>query len=377
MAFTVPAFNSIGPGVRFTFAAAGDGYLVSEGVIVASTDNRAIVSTVGGSTLFVNGTVAGENETVNLFGEDNRVTVGENGILVSNEGNSANVAVFFGGGNADNVLVNHGVISAPRAIGVAASQAEVTNTGRIDAGSPVFLGLFGVVFDSRLVNSGTISASSDDSESLGTRYNNGVFFESEGGWVTNTETGVISAVALDGAGVRFADSYPSETDGRVINAGEIASAAAWGVDASLATGAAGLRVDNTGTIAGGAGAVLGTGAGDTVTNAGAMLGDVLLAGGADLYRGRGAGFVEGIVIGGAGSDTLIGGDGDDTLNGGPDADTLRGGAGDDSLTGGVVFFDRIFGGAGDDTLEGNEGNNRMFAGPGDDQVAGGPGDESL
>lgn len=102
----------------------------------------------------------------------------------------------------------------------------------------------------------------------------------------------------------------------------------------------GLRVQNTGTIAG---LVSLSNWGDSVINAGAMSGGVFLGGGNDLYDGRkgsSQGVVDGFdgndtLLGGAGADRLAGGFGDDVLGGGAGADWLQGGAGADHFRYGI------------------------------------------
>ncbi|MFM2278710.1 MAG: hypothetical protein RLZZ444_941, partial [Pseudomonadota bacterium] len=85
---------------------------------------------------------------------------------------------------------------------------------------------------------------------------------------------------------------------------------------------------------------------DDITNSGAMIGDILLGDGEDIYDGR-LGLVDGVVFGNAGNDLLRGGIGDETMNGGADADELKGNGGNDTLDGGSGA-DAMAGGAGND-----------------------------
>lgn len=94
---------------------------------------------------------------------------------------------------------------------------------------------------------------------------------------------------------------------------------------------------------------------DDVTNSGAMIGDILLGDGADIYDGR-LGRVDGVVYGNAGADLLRGGIGDETINGGDDADELEGNGGNDTLDGGNGA-DAMAGGAGDDIYFANDGGD--------------------
>ena len=113
-----------------------------------------------------------------------------------------------------------------------------------------------------------------------------------------------------------------------------------------------------------------------LTNSGTIMGDVLLGGGADTYRGVASGVTAGQVLGEEGADTLIGGSEGDDLRGGTDADLLVGHGGDDSL-GGDAGIDMIFGGDGDDSIDGGTENDVLNANAGDDSVYGGSGNDIL
>ena len=87
----------------------------------------------------------------------------------------------------------------------------------------------------------------------------------------------------------------------------------------------------------------------------------------------------GILIGGAlsdtlfgnwGDDALIGGDGNDKLYGGSGNDRLNGGGGDDTLVGGTEN-DVMWGGAGNDGLYCGDGFNYAYGGDGNDVLVGG------
>jgi Ca2+-binding RTX toxin-like protein len=92
----------------------------------------------------------------------------------------------------------------------------------------------------------------------------------------------------------------------------------------------------------------------------------------------------GLVIGGAGDDTIngfagndamAGNDGNDILYGYAGNDTMDGGAGSDSLYGGVGN-DTLTGGAGDDFLYGEDGNDTLGGGAGSDTLDGGNGSDT-
>lgn len=82
------------------------------------------------------------------------------------------------------------------------------------------------------------------------------------------------------------------------------------------------------------------GSANTLTNFGALLGDVSLGGGNDWFSSK-AGLVEGDILGGSGNDTLIGSAADDTLDGGTGTDLLKGGKGDDTFVLDVLADDVV------------------------------------
>ena len=90
----------------------------------------------------------------------------------------------------------------------------------------------------------------------------------------------------------------------------------------------------------------------------------------------GSDYLNNVMDGGAGNDSLIGGFMNDSLLGGAGDDILRGQAGDDSLQGGDGN-DYLYGGAGNDTLSGGEGSNNLSGEDGDDLLLGGAGNDIL
>ncbi|WP_336511949.1 calcium-binding protein, partial [Sphingomonas arenae] len=88
---------------------------------------------------------------------------------------------------------------------------------------------------------------------------------------------------------------------------------------------------------------------ETIVNSGTIEGDVLLAGGDDVYNGS-AGRVLGIVSGEAGNDRLTGG---------AFAETIQGGSGDDVIAGN----------GGDDMVDGGDGNDQIDGGGGFDLIS--------
>lgn len=180
-----------------------------------------------------------------------------------------------------------------------------------------------------------------------------------------------------------------------------------GTNAVFSAGFEALWVTNFGVISGGFAAFAGSDFGDTLRNAGTLLGDVNLLGGADTYDGRG-GAVAGTIHGGDGDDTfrvgagievIDGGDGIDTLDfrqGGAIAVALDGSAANsrtatdddysaiENVLGSRFGNDVIVGDAGtnglsglggQDTMKGGSGSDRLIGGSGADRLTGGLGDD--
>lgn len=93
----------------------------------------------------------------------------------------------------------------------------------------------------------------------------------------------------------------------------------------------------------------------------------------DTIRG---GRYGGLLVGGAGGDTLSAVRGDTVLQGGAGNDTLTGGRGNDMLHG-DAGSDTLSGGAGDDLLHGDAGSDTLDGGAGADTLDGGAGDDLL
>lgn len=96
---------------------------------------------------------------------------------------------------------------------------------------------------------------------------------------------------------------------------------------------------------------------------GLLVGELRMAGGGDW------------AFSGGGDDKVWGGDGDDDLHGELGADVLKGEAGDDILIGGDGD-DQLIGGTGVDVLDGGRGADLLIA-DGGDQLIGGAGDDRL
>jgi Ca2+-binding RTX toxin-like protein len=152
---------------------------------------------------------------------------------------------------------------------------------------------------------------------------------------------IVNSGTIEGGNVGIGGSALNSV--RVLNTGLII-----GNDAALnfiLTEEGSVYLENAGTIAGGGRlAMLGGLLSDEVLNSGAMLGQVRLYSGNDLYDGR-LGRVTGAVDGEFGDDTILGGAG---------GETLKGGFGDDEILG-AGGNDVIDGGTGSDRLDGGEG----------------------
>jgi Ca2+-binding RTX toxin-like protein len=123
------------------------------------------------------------------------------------------------------------------------------------------------------------------------------------------------------------------------------------------TGVETLR--NTGTVNGD---VLLDAGNDRVTNDGLIRGTVNMGADADAYSGL-VGRLIGLLLGGAGNDTLTGGTAGDVVNGGTENDVVAGAGG----------ADRLFGAAGTDTLSGGDGADFLAGATGRDVLTGGAG----
>lgn len=165
---------------------------------------------------------------------------------------------------------------------------------------------------------------------------------------------------------------------KIVNSGVILGVLGRGIALDVdpevdATGT--ITIQNSGTISGAGGSILGRYNPMIVLNSGLLQGNVELSSRDDLYRG-GLGTLDGQLHAGDGADTAVGGEGDDTFIGGAGDDLLRGGKGDDSLNG-ADDNDVLVGGLGDDTLSGDVGDDDLSGGRGDDFLTGDDGNDTL
>ena len=354
--------------------------LIAEGTSIVSIaaigGDHAVLVDDNFQTMTVAGTVAGDHTAILLHEADGPGTLLAR-LSVAPTGMVAGRVTGIAAQDNSSDLSNLGTVSGRTGILVQGDSNAVFNGGTVAAsgtGLAVGAGSF-----TRIDNTGTVSGNSEGVTVAGSEHS-----------ILNS--GTISG-ALRGVGLGAAESV-------LVNSGTIQGTEGVAVFAPL------VRVVNTGEILGGRGAAVsaqsddnartalinhGQIAGsvlfasaepdavpsdDRVVSSGAILGDVRLGPGNDLYRGIGDGFVSGTVYGEAGDDSLTGAANADTFRGGSEDDTLRGRAGEDDLEGGEGDDD-MAGGAGDDRLDGQGGDDLLLGGRDDDAVIGGIGLDTL
>lgn len=403
MTVTYIAGTSIGAGPLFTFGAAGDQLIIGPNGALSATSGDAIADvTFDNVSVTVLGTVAGTNE-VRMAGAENVFHVGLGGSWISTEIQGGNAGIYMMGTTGD--FRNDGTFAAQNSIGVLThSGATVTNTGRIEAASAVWLGLIGG--GASLVNSGSIIAGSAHDATYDTRFNNGVQVE-HSAVIRNLAGGQITATATEGAGVNF---YYGSGGSSLVNHGSITSMQDWGVDLSdVSAGQAEIKVFNAGVIAGADGSYRGSVNADSLANHGLLIGNVDMGDGADRFVNSGSvegdvhlgsdvdvydgslGTASGTVYGDGDNDTFFVGTGVDSYDGGSGADYLDFGktgatqmALDDSIdfsgsSAGDTYtgFEHVYGSAFDDVIYGSAGANLLVGRAGADTINGGAGGDTL
>ena len=410
MTLSVIAANSIGTGVRFTFASPGDELIILNDVTVASTNDVAInFGSHQNTVTVINGTLISAG-LLAMAGDGGYLEIGESGALISTSPLFSQ-AVWLGGSGCQ--LVNHGRLSATDALAVILNGGDLlVNTGTISGSTGILMGVNGA--DNTLFNSGTITASlkAVTGSSAPEIFNNAISVDGTQARIFNLETGIISAFYATGSGIhagRASGSY--SVDGLLIkNMGEITSTNWFGIDLIHALSGDLTRTINLGTISGDNGSYRGyTGTAELI-NRGIMDGDVYMlagndvfdnrtglvsgdwfgGGGDDFYNGRLDTKVSGQIDGGAGNDVIYGGDNRDEIVTGSGNDEVRSYAGDDLInvdagsnlivTGdgadqvnGGLGADNVFGGRGDDTLFGKAGDDILRGDLDDDLIEGGLG----
>jgi Ca2+-binding RTX toxin-like protein len=279
-------------------------------------------------------------------------------------------------GNYFDHSANYGLIEAQSVHGTSVGiySASFVNAGQIvvESDNDDSIGAYVSSFD----NSGTIDASGATG-AVGVRY----------ALTTSSNEGQISAHAQSGDGI--AVLFVGVNDTLFENSGTIDGDIAFSMGGGLDIGVVALHLDNTGTVIGRIDCV---DAADHIVNGGTIQGDVMLAGGDDLYDGS-AGTLDGTVFGGDGNDTLMGGSGSDTFDGGAGNDSLNGGTGNDTASyedahgvtvdlsqagaqnvgGGagsdtLTSIENLRGSAYDDTLKDSSGNNILDGQAGNDTL---------
>ncbi len=330
---------------------AGDSLLVYQGVTLGSTNAEVVQVVATTSAAFIAGTLFGASANgVTAAVAQGTMNITATGAITGING-IGNGAVYL---NIGGTLSNDGSITSSGGYGVLINGlgSSVINAGRITGGTGgVFMGLFDSD-NQTLTNTGSIIAGTRSVPDA--RYGHGVQVEGDGIVVFNA--GAVIANGTGRAGIHLGGYDPVESASglHVTNDGVIQSVRGWGID-GIDNLAAGFRLDNSGTISGGLGAIRGTAGTDVVLNAGVIAGNIALGAGTDRYLGGGATRAA-TVDAGAGTDSVIGGVFDDVLSGGSEGDTLRGSAGDDNLFGGAGN-DFLYGGTGDDVMGGGAGND--------------------
>ncbi|MBV1865121.1 MAG: hypothetical protein KUG74_11910 [Rhodobacteraceae bacterium] len=371
----------------------GDYVYVQKDASVVTPATSLLGNNDSSMSVHIDGTVVSANTAVNLGASATVVTdlllqIGETGVVSSLYGSSG---IYIGRTNAE--ITNHGHVSADwRGLYFAAgaTSGSLKNTGTITANS-----------------SYAVYASGDFNS------NGGAFEIENSGYIS----GGSAAIKINSQGLEL------------YNSGTLIGNIGVGSSSNISNSNS-IDINNSGSIIGRNGiGVQSAGAGDSVINSGRIVGDVDLAGGRDLYDGRG-GTVEGEVYGGLGNDTYIiddasielveqfaegtdtvqssvswklganfedltligdgnirgvgndevniitGNDADNRLRGRAGYDTLNGGDGNDEIRGGKGN-DVLLGGAGDDILRGNTSRDTMDGGDGHDRLIGGKGKDEM
>ncbi|MBP9182190.1 MAG: calcium-binding protein [Fuscovulum sp.] len=412
-----------GAGPLFTYAADADSLVILSTGGLLATSGTAISNSRADVNLHVYGMIASLS-SLTFAGANASIHIYEGGSVTSLVQTSSGIGIdLWAGGN----LINEGTITGDRTSAlVMRASTSVTNLGTITGVNGAFVGLNGqsnVYF----VNAGTVAATDYDDAIQGARYNNGLVVEGVNARVINSETGVITAISTEGAGIYVSDLAGGSL---IRNLGTIQSLQSIGVDLQgLGAGENQVRVLNWGTISGAISSFTGSGIGDSLLNRGVLQGDVFLDAGSDTFDNR-QGTVHGLVDMGAGDDlydgtratvdgNILGGAGNDTLfgnaalaevfDGGDDLDYIdftRGpavvvaldgafdgdgaalgdiylniervnGSGQGDVIRGSAVANLILGMGGNDVIDGQDGADVLRGGAGIDTVTGGRGNDSF
>ena len=333
---------------------AGDILYVARTVDITVASGIGIVANSGAtpSNLTILGTVvAFTNHAIQINNNGSQVYIGSTARIISG---FDNVSFDYGAIeiNGDDVTVtNYGEIAGPEAIEFKGDGTTFTNFGTLTATSDSGSGIFYFASDNNLlINHGTISV-------------NGILNQSStGNEIINT--GLISL------GTGKMDFDFGNGGLTLTNSGSITGFAPGQL---IETGDGADEIDNSGLIGG----TLDTDTGvDVVVNSGEIMGEVRLGADGDTFRNIRDGFVEGVIRGDAGNDSIVGGSLGELIDGGTDNDTIKSAGGDDTIDGGIGD-DLILSGSGDDDVVGGDGADTIRTGADNDTVLGGLGNDSL
>lgn len=384
MTFTVLNTDIAGSGTLISLSANSD-ILVTEDTTVVSSDGSAIAGTGGGNTVFVSGDLYGEDNVLDLLGDNNRIEIATTGSANSTLGLGdldANVRI----GGDDAVVINYGVISG----GTALMSFEGLNATIVNSGTVT--GQQGIVFESKDDGSHNISYNSGSIVTWGY----GVVLGAASGSVSSElhNSGLLTSTGSDAVFGSVGDDQIYNTGAitgdLVLNGGNDVFDGRGGTVNGVVYGGLGddtYLVDDA-TVALSESASQGS---DTVqSESGWMLADnfealTLLGDGHVTGAGNSA---DNVITGNGGNNLLYGLDGNDTLSGQAGDDSLRAGAGADVLDGdlgddllmgqrnndtlsGGSGHDTLFGGRNNDTLNGDDGRDVLIGGHGRDVLTGG------
>ncbi len=345
---TTVASTSIGAGIRYTVAVAGDGVFVPVGNTVMSTDNSAIDATVNNATVTVAGSVFGDVRGIDLGGDPLLATGGlvrvlTGGIVAATQTtNGAGVRVQA----TNSEIYNEGSITGGYGIligGSAGGVNTVTNLGTISGDVYAVRQFSGSTDELVLWNYGDIiglngSAQSFSGDFAGgatsTIHNRGLMRgDIAVGDATDTvdnRGGTIDGTVYLGAGTDSYDGRGGQVLGTVF--GDDGDDSFIGNAAAVDVFDGGLGLDSLDFRFGPAVTVALDG---TLENDGGALGDTYLnfervtgSTGADVIRGNSS---ANQLLGQAGADAIDGAAGADLIRGGLGVDTLTGGLGNDSF----------------------------------------------
>ncbi|MEL7230877.1 MAG: calcium-binding protein [Pseudomonadota bacterium] len=350
--------------------------------IVLSTDTTEQQLVLGQGTTFtleagVNLTVTG-GVAARSFGADASALIFDvQGALTSD---ADGIGLYRGSGHT----VTVGTLGSIAVSGIGLDALRTSSGSYTIEGSISSTGAEAVALgsDDWLINYGTLSTAASGDADLGAITQTGSNRVSNYGDVTadasaaiTGDTGLDLRNGADIAGVGSVIDISAD-DGALIVISNSGTVSGGDIALSLDATTGGITVANTGTLTGAVSAIVLTGDGDhALKNRGTIEGDVVLAGGADSFDGRG-GSVLGDVLAGAGNDNVWGGDLADSLFGEGGNDFIKGGLGNDNIFGGANN-DRLFGGADDDMVRGGSGDDRLWGNSGDDLLEGGLGSDNL